>query len=226
MKKSFLLVLFLIIIQSTFCYSQKYQFAKDSFGNSGTSSNVIALSAKFKNLVNDTLDLRWVKIFKDLPSGWDATICDLYNCYPATVDSVNFTVQPGDSGYFTVDFDPKNIEGNGKIRLFVFEPTEDRNLGITATFYGTTTTGINDQTDLTMVSVFPVPANEYLNINTSKTGNYQVEILDITGKIIKRNKFIGVSSLNLLISDINPGYYISRLTLENGKQITTGFTKN
>ena len=226
MKKILCLAILFVAAQSTISYSQNFKFAKDSFGAYGPSSAGIPISAKFKNLTGDSLHLRWVKIYNNLPSGWDLQICDLSNCHDSSVDSVDFGVSAHDSGFFLIDFTPNHIEGSGKIRLFVFQTDEDRNQGITTTFFGTTLVGISGEMQLETVAVYPIPAQNNLHIQFNRAANYQVKILDITGKTLLIQNLHNTASADLDIFKLNSGYYFARITDANGKEITVSFNKN
>ncbi|MCC6252891.1 MAG: T9SS type A sorting domain-containing protein [Bacteroidia bacterium] len=76
-------------------------------------------------------------------------------------------------------------------------------------------TGINEQSAASRIVPFPNPANDIINISVGNyTGTAQLEVFDITGKMVKsENVTIGKTSvLQLNISDINNGVYVFKLT--------------
>jgi len=78
---------------------------------------------------------------------------------------------------------------------------------------GCEVTGLEEiQQSLDRVNVYPNPTKNVLSIQTSFNGDLQLEIVDITGKIVK-NKNILNSELNQIsIEDLQDGIYVIKLS--------------
>jgi len=92
-------------------------------------------------------------------------------------------------------------------------------------------TGIGiDETELDAeVSLFPVPANETLNLTVelATSGDLDVEIINSLGQIIERRNFsdiVGTRNFQFNISDLANGQYQLRL-ISQGKTLTRSFNK-
>ncbi len=67
-------------------------------------------------------------------------------------------------------------------------------------------------------SVFPNPASEFLRIEQEKSGNYQVELLDIFGNLIKTSEM--TEDFDLALSFLPQGTYLVRLSNKEKTYIT------
>jgi hypothetical protein len=70
------------------------------------------------------------------------------------------------------------------------------------------------------ITVYPNPAKSEVNIAFPKsfTGNLNLSIYDLTGKLIINKRFnMEYNYESLDISAFSPGYYIVQLQSENGK---------
>ncbi len=68
--------------------------------------------------------------------------------------------------------------------------------------------GLENDNKLTGVTIFPVPVHDKLNINLSKTGKYEIYLLDVTGKQILLHRLLNQSKLRLHTTAIRPGNYL------------------
>ena len=78
---------------------------------------------------------------------------------------------------------------------------------------------VNRSNDTKSISVFPNPANRSITIANLKSTNYNIEILDLTGKIIKQIPTNGLSKITLDISNLSNGIYFIKLGTEFKKLI-------
>ena len=70
------------------------------------------------------------------------------------------------------------------------------------------------------VSVFPNPAKEYVNIELSETGNYQIKIFDNTGRLIQEETILD-KVLKSRISSYPAGIYTISVSNDNGDLFNT-----
>lgn len=80
------------------------------------------------------------------------------------------------------------------------------------------------------VNLYPNPVADQLNlnINANEQGEYQIEIMDITGKLIQTDLSLlaaGESEVQLDVSGLTPGFYMLRITNSSGT-IIKKFIKN
>ena len=113
------------------------------------------------------------------------------------------------TGYFknTVDFDPgtgtDNLTSNGKTDIFVHKMRE-------------VITGIVDDIIEKQISVFPNPTKGHISINLDKEyTNINVNITDVTGRIVKTKRFYNTQQFGLSIDKPAGIYYIEVNTGEN-----------
>ncbi|MCE5344757.1 MAG: T9SS type A sorting domain-containing protein [Bacteroidales bacterium] len=76
---------------------------------------------------------------------------------------------------------------------------------------------------LTCVTVYPNPANDYININNIYDLQH-IDILTIAGKIVWSSDFTGENSVSIPVSGLRNGMYIIRIQA-SGKLITRKFIK-
>jgi|GEM_PF-2735843 len=87
--------------------------------------------------------------------------------------------------------------------------------GITSCAHMGDYTSINEENEMSEVSIYPNPSSGFININSDiEKGNYEVR--DINGRILLEDKFFNNVSLN--ISDLANGIYY--LTIKDGSLIS------
>jgi hypothetical protein len=67
------------------------------------------------------------------------------------------------------------------------------------------------------VSVFPNPATEYLQINLPSTGQYDIKLLDASGKVVLNYQSANQAIVHLNVTQFNSGiYWLTIGNIENG----------
>lgn len=67
---------------------------------------------------NDTLIFKWKKLLVNLPSTWEASICDVGHCYTSVVDSSRMdSVVSGDNGLISLHLNPHLQSGTGIVQV-------------------------------------------------------------------------------------------------------------
>ncbi len=100
-----------------------------------------------------------------------------------------------------------SIDGTYIVTLTVYSECES------ATYTDTVvinTTGINSISN-SNISIFPNPANDFVNITTKNNGNLQ--LIDINGKVLINTKVN--NNIKIDISDLNKGIYLIKYTSES-----------
>jgi len=84
--------------------------------------------------------------------------------------------------------------------------------------------GLNDEAPALAVKLYPVPASDELNIQSSEPGNLQIEVIDLQG----RNIYTAESdqeTTQINVAGWQSGWYQVRLLSENGKSTVVPFIK-
>lgn len=84
-------------------------------------------------------------------------------------------------------------------------------------------TGLNDDVR-TSPELYPVPAGDYLNIKVS-SGVKSMEILDLSGTLLKSGNVSGESQISIYVGDLAKGFYFVRLRYQ-GRIVLRKFLKN
>lgn len=74
----------------------------------------------------------------------------------------------------------------------------------------------------TRFSVYPNPASSYiqLQINNAVTGNVNIQVTDVTGRVLQEHKITGnESNIRLSTSNLNNGTYLIKLIYNNGQYV-------
>lgn len=138
--------------------AQVFTVARDSAFINGRSSDFSFFTKiQIENLTGFELNLRWVLLHEDIPSGWEIGICDNQICHPYGTDSADFkALPPGSKDYIKVYFYPNYSDGKGEVKILLYSPDDERSNGDTVRFYGETwATGIDDPKDSHAFSFFP-----------------------------------------------------------------------
>lgn len=80
------------------------------------------------------------------------------------------------------------------------------------------TSGINENSILTAVNVYPNPVNDVLTINNSSENTLSYTILDVNGKVMTETTPL-VSSTTVSTTNWNQGVYFVRFSSENGEAV-------
>ncbi len=74
------------------------------------------------------------------------------------------------------------------------------------------------------VSIYPNPATTTLNLTSTATSDFELAILDITGKVIKTDK-MSDQRFTFDVSDLASGMYMLRLVSTDGASKVVKFVK-
>jgi uncharacterized repeat protein (TIGR01451 family) len=133
------------------------------------------------------------------------------------------------NGHFIYSIKPKknwmpgtSIQNSAAIYFDFNEPVITNKVKNTLTVPASTIT-INKYNGL---SVYPNPANDVLNIAMdNKTGNTQIFVFDIMGKLVMQQNAIASNNTKLNISNLAPGQYILKVN-NQGNSYRAKFSKN
>jgi len=142
------------------------------------------------------------------------------------------TITPNDATNVTVEWSV--AEGTGSATIDETGLLTAVSNG-TVTIKGTTKDGTNlsDELEITisnqitgiddireeMVKVYPNPANELINLELSQNSNYEVEIIDVTGKVLIYKELTeNIEQIN--ISELNSGLYFVKVSNRSESNVT------
>ena len=74
------------------------------------------------------------------------------------------------------------------------------------------------------ISIYPNPATTTLNLSSTGTSDFELSILDITGKVIKTEKMLD-QTFTFDVSDLASGIYMLRLVSTDGASKVVKFVK-
>jgi hypothetical protein len=172
-----------------------------------------------QNTANNKISLSWTTISSNIPTGWDYSLCDLGTCYPglpagATMDSVNV----GGQGFLGLNINPYALPGTATVRIYVYETGNQANGDTLTWIINSAPTNINEVTLESLVSIYPNPAIDMINIGMTSTDRQIafVELYTITGKKLIQRSIAGGISEVMDISAYPAGVYFIRLISEDG----------
>jgi hypothetical protein len=207
-------LLFLTLLLSVnIAFGQQLSVSTSFATQQGRASEEISPSVLLKNNSGSTMELRWERVKNNMPSGWDALVCER-NCYSALLESRTFSLAPGESiSDFRVTFRPNGQEGIANAEIKVYEIKNPSN-AVTVSFTASAVSGSSGNGP----SVYPNPAVDFIQIQDGADVRY-IEVYNALGK--KIIDFNASSSGRYDISDIARGMYMVRMLDRNRNIIRT-----
>jgi len=162
------------------------------------------------------------------------------------------TASENESDYFTleystngVDFKPlTQVQSSGNSSVTKNYAYLHEGVSIGKNYYRLSETDLNGVTvyvgdiveltrsssELSIVSVYPVPANEFINVNfsSSNTAQAQIEIYSLNGKLVKTLSIdanIGLNTQSVNVNDLSSGSYLLNITVGT-ETVTSKIIKN
>ena len=133
-------------------------------------------------------NITWKIVERTVPTGWRTDFCDPNECMTNKQlnDAGSFKLGIGGRGPLKVDFyNVDNVSGTATVKILLNYNEGSPNFD-TATFIARAwATGVIDIVNATQpINVFPNPTSTKLWINTSFAGTKQINIMDISGKVV------------------------------------------
>jgi len=153
---------------------------------------------------NNVIDEKIAKIFVYDPAT-NSYIEDSHNSF----DGVQYAESQA------IDYDNDN-----KTDLF-YTGWDSNNFPLTRLYHNDTVSGLDNEWQ-NQFEIYPNPLSDALHINPASSDNYEVQISDITGKIIYEN--YTKANLNINFSNYSKGVYFVKIT-ENQKSFTKKIIK-
>ncbi len=122
LKTAILAVAIVFAATFTLC-AQNYTLSPgDSIVANAPMDDLMVFNILQNNNSSDTLFLSWEKISADIPSGWEAVICDNSNCYAdLKEDGIMLPVIPSEYGLLSIHITPHLSVGTAFIQYGIWE---------------------------------------------------------------------------------------------------------
>ena len=210
--KTILLLLTIVSVQISFAQVSYEWTDNDSIVQDVDANASTQLKIEQTNISNSGLLLGVEIVYNDIPSTWDGMVCVFGTCF-GTIPPVGFTGEMSEiidpeKGYVRLTVNPLGSSDQVKLRVRVYDMANPTDSDTCTWILNSTPLSVFENNSNVEFSIFPVPANDKLTINTTEMID-AYEVYDITGKTILS------STLNQSISTIdvsalkNGVYFIS-----------------
>ncbi len=149
-------------------------------------------SIHISNNSNDTLLLSWNLLQYDSIGGTYIDFCSSGDCWLGVPAIGNFSpILPGSFGWAGVHFWTGNQLGsNCTVKIFVYQKFHPENGDTLTYFLQTSNTSIIEDFSENQFSIYPNPVSDklFINYETNDTEIFTINIMDLSGKILKSVK--------------------------------------
>ncbi|MFT5511861.1 MAG: hypothetical protein ACI8SE_000255 [Bacteroidia bacterium] len=176
----------------------------------------------FSTQLPEAITYSWEMIENTVPEDWDYSLCDYTTCYigiPASSDMRRISLEEsknGQQGFLKFNVLTTESNGNYVFKFYVYD-SMDHDRGDTVIFnFSNSTVSVSDVKKISPVTLYPNPTTGSVYVETLE-GDSEVEIFDISGKVIKEEKlqFSGVNEIDL--NGIRSGIY--RIVVRSGSLV-------
>ncbi|MCB0806953.1 MAG: T9SS type A sorting domain-containing protein [Bacteroidales bacterium] len=171
-----------------------------------------------KNLTGGILTLSWERIYLDFPIEWNVTTCDNGGCYTAIPESGTMQpIQDTTRAFLELTINAADRTGTGIVKFNVYDYKHpDQADTLTFTIHAGTTTGIEIEQQQNTLSVYPNPADDFINIHTGIYKDVQVTISNIQGQVVLTDEMSGNKITTYSISEFEQGLYFVTIKDKSG----------
>ena len=205
-----------LILSAIFCFSLKATYGQNYTLNTlsiqaiGMPRDLLLPAVYVTNTSGQNLNMRFIRIVKDIPSGWTSCFC-YPTCISPLQDTLDFTIPADSTQRISPNFGTDSIEGFGKVVLVLSEALGGKT--DTLTFTGSTlqtTTGIFSKNH-DNIQFYPNPTSDFLYLKGISDLN-KIEIFNSNGVLLKT---VNPTS-TISIKELPSGIYIIRLMNKSG----------
>lgn len=222
MKKIFILLLSVVAFsaqsQVTF-YNNSDTISKTIIKGDYSLANTQIKDSLVNNTAN-TITITWSKSSQFLLTDWQIVgLCDKITCYSGGDNSTHtYTLAPGEKCVMYVDLKalPTAQDGHNYVTLKINDGVSDRY----RTFDGYNwPTKVNDLDFNSVVSIYPNPATNFININILDKRVKNLDVLNVIGKRIAHFPIDATTPnpINVSLDNIAKGVYLLQFADDNGK---------
>jgi len=139
-----------------------------------------------------------------------ANAVTIANCQKVTPNGSNYSIVLA-SG--TKDVDGNAIANLVDYKVFIFSKADGTNATVNSLSQASNTIKLIDDTgieefDKANINLFPNPVSDFMTIEMPTTGCYNIQIIDINGKVVFEKRFEGLST-KISVSDfVNGNYFV------------------
>lgn len=210
----FFTALFFFVI-TNICNAQDLSFGKSTFNLSGLPEQMVTPELKIQNTGAANVEVFVNRVYQNLPANWTSCYCYI-NCHPPTLDSLRFTLMPGETATIGIGFNTNTVEGIGFVKL-----TVEQIGGIqkdTLSFSGSTiVSAIKELVRPHIFSIFPNPTPDEITFISAVDETYSLNLFNGNGLLIA--SFAGLNEKKYLIrmEAFPAGTYILKAIYQSGK---------
>lgn len=226
MKKVYLLLAILGCVTPVF--SQGFDLQLFDYAGNNITNGVYAIpnvdagasetDVKFiiQNNSGNPVDVRVMRENVQMPVGYTNSICFGMLCFPASQDSPQQSITVNatggrDSSFHGTFFNSQGTTGDLCATYKIFNAADESQFVTVRVYYGTCLTASVSENNLEAISLsaYPNPASGSVLIKYNLSGEGQLFITDITGKVLKNIRLNnGTQSAQVDIADLRPGVYV------------------
>jgi hypothetical protein len=208
---------------SGFC--QPLSYGKSTYDLTGEAGIMVTPQLEITNVSNGNIEVFVNRFYKNLPVNWTQCFCYI-QCNPPELDSLRFTLMPGEIAYIGVGFNTDTIPGTGYSRLTVeaVGTAQKDTLNFSASTYPYV--GLKENTLNHSFKLFPNPVVSEITFSSFSNEEYNVSILDVTGKQLYISSIIHEKNYRLNLMDYPSGEYYIRVRYRSGKTEIQKIIKN
>ncbi len=226
MKK--IIPLFMIFsLLASVAIGQNFTFDDDApsgmadLSDMSTGPDDIVAHSTVTNQTSGTLNLRWERTVIEIPDGWKTAVCDLNNCYLPSVSTMDFELEPNQTGTMDVHAYPGGnpgilndaMPGTAVVEIKVINIDDDTEFLVgTYTITLEQTVSVSE-IDKASLRVFPNPAVEYFQVKGAEHVT-SIILYDILGRPI-RNYGVMNTTQEFPVGDLPTGFYLVKLLDDN-----------
>lgn len=205
---------------SSFVFGQNYTITpNDTIRINGGMEDLATLSIQQVNTTSRPINLKWEKLSENVPSNWEASVCDNKMCYTSLEDSGSMNpVLPSEYGLLLLHITPHVNSGTSVIRYIVWD-IENAMRKDTLTYILV----VNVTSEISLennngIRIFPNPAQNLVNIHSNLQGGFQFSINDLLGNEL----YSGLSNkTSVLVSTENFSNGLYSILIRNHNKIIT-----
>ncbi|MFK7932082.1 MAG: T9SS type A sorting domain-containing protein [Saprospiraceae bacterium] len=198
--------------------AETIDFQKEITEDNGDDFFSFIAKGKITNVSNETINVKWARVFTEGPEEWDSQTCDFNSCWaPVVVSNIDEALElneplilaPGDTSNMDVYVNPNFVGGMGtfEIRLSTAENPNDILTTATYNFDLSTVTSVDDF-NYNEIRVFPNPTTEYIQMDYTE-GVDELVVYNLVGQPVRR--FAVQNGVRYDVGDLTDGIYLLSL---------------
>lgn len=219
-------IFFTLLLIFSFCRaSAQLSYGKSSYDEVGEAGTMVLPTLKIENTGTSPVEVFVNRFFLNLPANWTQCFC-FNNCHPPSLDSLRFTLVPGQTADIGVGFNSDTIPGIGYMRMTVevVGGTQKDTLNFSGSTY--LLAGVKENSLSSSFKTFPNPVSEKLFINSSLKERYSVSVNDLNGKTVKNVFDLTSGQTEISLSGLPNGVYFITLRYQSGATESKRIQKN